>query len=162
WMSAASFISLAGGLYLQGFGGTDVHAGGLAFVLGWTGGFCLVGLLIAPHLRKLNLYTVPDYFQQRFGGRWPRRLAAFSTVLCSSSDVVTQIYGFGLVTSRTIGVHFEVGIMLGLGGVVLCSFLGGMRAITWTLVAQYVIFLLAFQIPVSWLGYQQLGNPLAP
>ena len=162
WMSAASFISLAGGLYLQGFGGTDVQAGGLAFVLGWTGGFCLVGLLIAPHLRKLNLYTVPDYFMLRFGGRWPRRIAAFSAVLCSFTYVVAQIYGIGLVASRLTGVQFEIGVMLGLGGVVLCSFLGGMRAITWTQVAQYIILLLAFLIPVSWLAYKQLGNPLAP
>ncbi len=162
WMSAASFISLAGGLYLQGFGGTDVQAGGLAFVLGWTGGFCLVGLLIAPHLRKLNLYTVPDYFMLRFGGRWPRRIAAFSAVLCSFTYVVAQIYGIGLVASRLTGVQFEIGVMLGLGGVVLCSFLGGMRAITWTQVAQYVILLLAFLIPVSWLAYKQLGNPMAP
>lgn len=162
WMSAASFISLAGGLYLQGYGGTEVQAGGLAYVLGWTGGFCLVGLLIAPHLRKLNLYTVPDYFALRFGGRWPRRIAAFSAVLCSFTYVVAQIYGIGLVASRLTGVQFEIGIMLGLGGVVLCSFLGGMRAITWTQVAQYIILLLAFLIPVSWLAYQQLGNPLAP
>lgn len=162
WMSAASFISLAGGLYLQGFGGTELQAGGLAYVLGWTGGFCLVALLIAPHLRKLNLYTVPDYFKQRFGGRWPRRIAAFSAVLCSFTYVVAQIYGIGLVASRLTGVQFEIGIMLGLGGVVLCSFLGGMRAITWTQVAQYIILLLAFLIPVSWLAYKQLGNPLAP
>jgi len=162
WMSAASFISLAGGLYLQGFGGTETQAGGLAYVLGWTGGFCLVALLIAPHLRKLNLYTVPDYFRVRFGGRWPRRIAAFSAVLCSFTYVVAQIYGIGLVASRLTGVQFEIGIMLGLGGVVLCSFLGGMRAITWTQVAQYIILLLAFLIPVSWLAYKQLGNPLAP
>ena len=162
WMSAASFISLAGGLYLQGFGGTELQAGGLAYVLGWTGGFCLVALLIAPHLRKLNLYTVPDYFKERFGGRWPRRIAAFSAVLCSFTYVVAQIYGIGLVASRLTGVQFEIGIMLGLGGVVLCSFLGGMRAITWTQVAQYIILLLAFLIPVSWLAYKQLGNPLAP
>ncbi len=162
WMSAASFISLAGGLYLQGFGGTEAQAGGLAFVLGWTGGFCLVALFIAPHLRKLNLYTVPDYFKQRYGGHWPRRLAAFSAVLCSFTYVVAQIYGIGLVASRLTGVQFEIGIMLGLGGVVLCSFLGGMRAITWTQVAQYIILLLAFLIPVSWLAYKQLGNPLAP
>lgn len=162
WMSAASFISLAGGLYLQGFGGTEAQAGGLAYVLGWTGGFCLVALLIAPHLRKLNLYTVPDYFKERFGGRWPRRIAAFSAVLCSFTYVVAQIYGIGLVASRLTGVQFEIGIMLGLGGVVLCSFLGGMRAITWTQVAQYIILLLAFLIPVSWLAYKQLGNPLAP
>src|SRR6476469_3111409 len=73
WMSAASFISLAGGLYLQGFTGTAGEPGGLAYVLGWTGGFCLVALLVAPHLRKLNLYTVPDYFSVRYGGAWPRR-----------------------------------------------------------------------------------------
>ena len=74
WMSAASFISLAGGLYLQGFSGTDGQPGGLAYVLGWTGGFCLVALLIAPHLRRMNLYTVPDFFGARFGGTWPRRI----------------------------------------------------------------------------------------
>lgn len=162
WMSAASFISLAGGLYLQGFGGTEAQAGGLAYVLGWTGGFCLVALLIAPHLRKLNLYTVPDYFTLRYGGRWPRVIAALAAVLCSFTYVIAQIYGIGLIASRLTGVQFEIGILLGLGGVLLCSFLGGMRAITWTQVAQYIILLLAFLIPVSWLSYKQLGNPLAP
>src|SRR5205809_773837 len=78
WMSAASFISMAGGLYLQGYGGTEAQAGGLAYVLGWTGGFCLVALFIAPHLRKLQLYTVPDYFDLRYGGRGPRIIAALS------------------------------------------------------------------------------------
>ena len=162
WMSAASFISMAGGLYLQGFGGTEAQAGGLAYVLGWTGGFCLVALLIAPHLRKLNLYTVPDYFSLRFGGRWPRIIAAVAAALCSFTYVVAQIYGIGLIASRLTGVQFEIGILLGLGGVLLCSFLGGMKAITWTQVAQYVILLLAFLIPVSWLAYKQLGNPMAP
>lgn len=162
WMSAASFISLAGGLYLQGFSGANGQPGGLAFVLGWTGGFCLVALLVAPYLRGLGLYTVPDYFQHRYGGRWPRLLAAFAAILCSFTYVVAQIYGIGLIASRLTGVQFEIGILLGLGGVLLCSFLGGMRAITWTQVAQYVILLLAFLIPVSWLAYKQLGNPLAP
>jgi cation/acetate symporter len=162
WMSAASFISMAGGLYLQGFGGTEAQAGGLAYVLGWTGGFCLVALLIAPHLRKLNLYTVPDYFTVRYGGRWPRVIAALAAVLCSFTYVIAQIYGIGLIASRLTGVQFEIGILLGLGGVLLCSFLGGMRAITWTQVSQYIILLLAFLIPVSWLAYKQLGNPLAP
>ena len=162
WMSAASFISLAGGLYLQGFSGSDTQPGGLAYVLGWTGGFCLVALLIAPHLRKLNLYTVPDYFGVRFGGRWPRVIAAFAAVICSFTYVIAQIYGIGLIASRLTGVQFEIGILLGLGGVLLCSFLGGMKAITWTQVAQYVILLLAFLIPVSWLAYKQLGNPAAP
>ena len=162
WMSAASFISLAGGLYLQGFSGTETQPGGLAYVLGWTGGFCLVAILVAPHLRKLGLYTVPDYFGVRFGGRWPRLIAALAAVVCSFTYVVAQIYGVGLIASRLTGVQFEIGIMLGLGGVLLCSFLGGMRAITWTQVAQYIILLLAFLIPVSWLAYKQLGNPLAP
>lgn len=162
WMSAASFISLAGGLYLQGFTGADGQPGGLAYVLGWTGGFCLVALLIAPYLREMNLYTVPDYFAVRFGGRWPRLIAAGAAILCSFTYVVAQIYGVGLITARLTGVQFEIGILLGLGGVLVCSFLGGMRAVTWTQVAQYVILLLAFLIPVSWLAYQQLGNPLAP
>ena len=162
WMSAASFISLAGALYLQGFAGLPRQAGGLAYLLGWTGGFCLVAMLIAPHLRAMRLYTVPDFFQVRFGGRWPRVIAALAAAACSFTYVVAQIYGVGLIASRLTGVQFEIGIMLGLGGVLLCSFLGGMRAITWTQVAQYVVMLLAFLIPVSWLAYKQLGNPVAP
>jgi cation/acetate symporter len=162
WMSAASFISLAGGLYLQGFSGTETQTGGLAYVLGWTGGFCLVALLVAPQLRQMNLETLPDFFGQRFGGAWPRRIAALAAVLSSFTYVVAQIYGVGLISSRLTGVHFEIGILLGLGGVLVCSFLGGMRAVTWTQVAQYVILILAFLIPVSWLAYKQLGNPLAP
>lgn len=162
WMSAATFISLAGALYLQGFSGNGQQPGGLAYVMGWTGGFCLVGLLIAPYLRSMNLYTLPDYFDQRYGGRWPRIIAALASVLCSFTYVVAQIYGIGLIASRLTGVQFEIGILLGLGGVLLCSFLGGMRAITWTQVAQYIMLLMAFMIPVSWLAYKQLGTPLAP
>ncbi len=162
WMSAASFISMAGGLYLQGFSGSGVHPGGLVYVLGWTGGFCLLAILVAPYLRKMNLYTVPDYFGSRFGGRWPRIIAAWAAVLCSFTYVVAQIYGVGLITSRLTGVQFEIGILLGLGGVLVCSFLGGMRAVTWTQVTQYVVLILAFLIPVSWLAYKQLGNPFAP
>jgi cation/acetate symporter len=162
WMSAASFISLAGALYLQGFSGSPGAPGGLAYLMGWTGGFCLIALLVVPYLRSLELYTVPDYFQLRYGGAWPRRIAALSAILCSFFYVVAQIYGVGLIASRLTGVQFEIGILLGLGGVLLCSFLGGMRAITWTQVAQYVVLLLAFLIPVSWLAYKQLGNPVAP
>lgn len=162
WMSAASFISLAGGLYSQGFSGSGTQPGGLAYVLGWTGGFCLVALLVAPYLRSMNIYTVPDFFRVRFGGHWPRRIAAWSAVLCSFTYVVAQLYGVGLITSRLTGVHFEIGILLALGGVLVCSFLGGMRAVTWTQVTQYVVIILAFLIPVSWLSYQQTGNPFAP
>ena len=162
WMSAASFISLAGALYLQGFSGNGAQPGGLAYVMGWTGGFCLVALLIAPHLRAMRLYTLPDYFSQRYGGRWPRILAALAAILCSFTYLVAQIYGIGLIASRLTGVQFEIGILLGLGGVLLCSFLGGMRAITWTQVAQYIILMMAFLIPVSWLAYKQVGSPWAP
>ena len=162
WMSAASFISLAGGLYLQGYSGSGDQAGGLAYILGWTGGFCLVALLVAPYLRRLGIYTVPDFFAMRFGGRWPRLIAALAAVLCSFTYVVAQLYGVGLITSRLTGVHFEIGILLGLGGVLVCSFLGGMRAVTWTQVSQYVLIILAFLIPVSWLAYKQVGNPFAP
>jgi len=162
WMSAASFISLAGALYLQGFSGSSKQPGGLAYVMGWTGGFCLVALLIAPQLRAMKLYTLPDFFDRRYGGRWPRIIAALASVLCSFTYVVAQIYGIGLIASRLTGVQFEIGILLGLGGVLLCSFLGGMRAITWTQVAQYIMLLLAFMIPVSWLAYKQMGTPLAP
>ena len=161
WMSAASFISLSGGLYLQGFAGVGDQPGGLAFVLGWTGGFCLVALLVAPYLRRLDLYTLPDYFALRFGGHWPRRIAAGAAILCSFTYVVAQIYGVGLITSRLTGLHFEIGILLGLGGVLVCSFLGGMRAVTWTQVAQYVVIMLALIVPVTWLSYQQVGNPIA-
>ncbi len=162
WMSAATFISLAGALYLQGFSGSGNQPGGLAYVMGWTGGFCLVALLIAPQLRAMQLYTLPDFFRVRYGGRWPQIIAALAAVACSFTYVVAQIYGIGLIASRLTGVQFEIGILLGLGGVLLCSFLGGMRAITWTQVAQYIVLLLAFLIPVSWLAYRQLGTPVAP
>ncbi len=161
WMSAASFISLSGGLYLQGFSGMGDQPGGLAYVLGWTGGFCLLALLVAPYLRQCNIYTLPDFFALRFGGKWPRRIAALAAILCSFTYVVAQIYGVGLITSRLTGLHFEIGILLGLGGVLVCSFLGGMRAVTWTQATQYVLLILAFLLPVSWLSYQQTGNPLA-
>lgn len=161
WMSAASFISLSGSLYLQGFSGSGDQPGGLAYVLGWTGGFCLVAMLVAPYLRRLDLYTLPDYFALRFGGQWPRRIAAAAAILCSFMYVVAQIYGVGLITSRLTGLHFEIGILLGLGGVLVCSFLGGMRAVTWTQVAQYAVIILAFTLPVSWLSYKQLDNPFA-
>lgn len=162
WMSAASFISLAGTLYLQGFSGSSGQPGGLAYVMGWTGGFCLVALLVVPHLRRMEVITLPDFFARRFGGHWPRLIAAVAAILVSFTYVVAQIYGVGLILSRLIGVQFEIGILLGLGGVLVCSFLGGMRAVTWTQAIQYWVMILAFLIPVSWLSYQQTGNPLAP
>ncbi|EGF33204.1 Sodium:solute symporter family protein [Oxalobacteraceae bacterium IMCC9480] len=157
WMSAASFLSLAGGLYLQGFDG-------LAYVMGWTGGFVLVALLVAPFLRKFGQYTVPDYLAARYGGRYGndmvRTLAVIATVIVSFTYVVAQIYGVGLITSRFTGVDFSVGIFLGLASILVCSFLGGMRAVTWTQVAQYLIMLIAYMIPVVWMSVKHTSVPV--
>ena len=153
WMSAASFIGLAGTIYLQGYNG-------LAFVMGWTGGYCLVALLLAPYLRKFGQFTVPDFLAVRYGGHAPRLIGVAAALLVSFTYVVAQIYGVGLITSRFTGIDFSVGIFLGLASILVCSFLGGMRAITWTQIAQYVIVIIAFMIPVSWLALKQTGIPL--
>ena len=153
WMSAASFISLAGTLYLTGYNG-------LAFIMGWTGGYCLVALLLAPYLRKFGQFTIPDFLGARYGGNLPRLLGILAAILCSFTYVVAQIYGVGLITSRLTGVAFELGIFLGLGGILVCSFLGGMRAVTWTQVTQYIILIMAYLIPVMWLSMKQVGTPI--
>ncbi|MBL8308293.1 MAG: VC_2705 family sodium/solute symporter, partial [Rubrivivax sp.] len=160
WMSAASFIGLAGTLYLHGFSGTPGEPGGLAFLLGWTGGFCLVALLLAPYLRRFGQFTIPDFLGARYGGLWPRLLGVMAAILCSFTYVVAQIYGVGLVTTHLTGVAFEIGIFLGLGGILVCSFLGGMRAVTWTQVGQYIVLIIAYSVPVVWLSVKQTGVPL--
>ena len=153
WMSAASFIGMAGTLYLTGYGG-------LAFIMGWTGGYCLVALFLAPYLRKFGQFTIPDFLGERYGGNLPRFIGILAAILCSFTYVVAQIYGVGLITSRLTGVAFELGIFMGLGGILVCSFLGGMRAVTWTQVAQYIILIIAYMIPVVWLGVKQTGMPV--
>src|SRR5512147_1057222 len=153
WMSAASFIGMAGTLYLSGYDG-------LAFVLGWTGGYCLVALFLAPYLRKFGQFTIPDFLGARYGGNIPRAIGVFAAILCSFTYVVAQIYGVGIITSRLTGVQFEYGIFLGLAGILVCSFLGGMRAVTWTQVAQYIILIIAYMIPVVWLAVKQTNFPI--
>jgi cation/acetate symporter len=153
WMSAASFISLAGTMYLQGYAG-------LAFIMGWTGGYCLVALLLAPYLRRFGQYTIPDFLGARYGSHGPRLLGVLAAILCSFTYVVAQIYAIGLITSHLTGVAFEIGVFLGLGGILVCSFLGGMRAVTWTQVAQYIVIIIAFLVPVFWLSVKQTGVPL--
>ncbi|MDP1901218.1 MAG: VC_2705 family sodium/solute symporter [Rubrivivax sp.] len=153
WMSAASFIGTAGVLYLQGFAG-------LAYILGWTGGYCLVALLLAPYLRRFGGYTVPDFLGARYGGRLPRLIGAGAAVGVSFVYVVVQIYGVGLITSHLTGFSFEMGIFVGLGGVLVCSFLGGMRAVTWTQVAQYIVLIVAYLVPLVWLSAKQTGSVL--
>lgn len=153
WMSAASFIGLAGTLYLSGYDG-------LAFVMGWTGGFCLVAFLLAPYLRRFGQYTIPDFLGERYGGNLPRAIGVFAAILCSFTYVIAQIYGVGLIVSRFTGLDFGIGVFVGLGSILLCSFLGGMRAVTWTQVAQYVIIIVAYLIPVVWLSVTHTGNPV--
>ena len=153
WMSAASFIGMAGTLYLTGYSG-------LAFIMGWTGGYCLVALFLAPYLRKFGQFTIPDFLGERYGGNLPRFIGIVAAILCSFTYVVAQIYGVGLITARLTGVAFELGIFLGLGGILVCSFLGGMRAVTWTQVAQYIILIVAYMIPVVWLSVKQTSIPV--
>jgi cation/acetate symporter len=153
WMSAASFIGMAGTLYLTGYFG-------LAFIMGWTGGYCLVALFLAPYLRKFGQFTIPDFLGARYGGHIPRFVGILCAILCSFTYVVAQIYGVGLVTTRLVGVPFELGIFLGLGGILVCSFLGGMRAVTWTQVAQYIVLIVAYMIPVVWLSIKHTSFPI--
>ena len=153
WMSAASFIGMAGTLYLTGYGG-------LAFIMGWTGGYCLVALFLAPYLRKFGQFTIPDFLGARYEGNAARLVGVVIAILCSFTYVVAQIYGVGLITTRLSGIPFEIGIFVGLGGILVCSFLGGMRAVTWTQVAQYIILIIAYMIPVVWLSVKQTGFPI--
>ena len=154
WMSSASFMGLAGTLYLSG------HQG-LAYVMGWTGGYVLVALLLAPYLRRFGRYTIPDFLAARYGGNVARLVGVLATVLASFVYVVAQIYGVGLITSRFVGLQFEIGDFVGLAGILVCSFLGGMRAVTWTQVAQYAILIVAYLVPVTILSYEVTGVPLA-
>jgi cation/acetate symporter len=153
WMSAASFIGMAGTLYLTGYGG-------LAFIMGWTGGYCLVALFLAPYLRKFGQFTIPDFLGARYEGNLARFVGIFAAILTSFVYVVAQIYGVGLITTRLAGIDFEVGVFVGLAGILVCSFLGGMRAVTWTQVAQYIILIIAYMIPVVWLSVKQTGVPI--
>jgi cation/acetate symporter len=153
WMSAASFISMAGGLYLQGYDG-------LAFVLGWTGGYVLVAILLAPYLRKFGQFTVPDFLGVRYGGNFARGAGVLVLFCASFTYVVAQVFGVGIIASRFLGIGFEVAVFVGLVGILVCSMLGGMRAVTWTQVAQYIILIIAYLIPVIWLSTKKYGIPI--
>jgi cation/acetate symporter len=153
WMSAASFIGMAGTLYLQGYDG-------LAFVLGWTGGYVLVAILLAPYLRKFGAYTVPDFLGARYGGNLARLAGVIVLMSASFTYVVAQIFGTGIIASRFLGISFEVAVFVGLAGILVCSMLGGMRAVTWTQVAQYIILIIAYLLPVVLLSAKVTGVPI--
>jgi cation/acetate symporter len=153
WMSAASFVGMAGTLFLFGYDG-------LAWVLGWTGGFVLVSILVGPYLRKFGAYTVPDFMSFRFGGNFARFLAVIVLVCCSFTYVTAQIYGTGLIASRFLGMQFEVAVFVGLVGILLCAMLGGMRAVTWTQIAQYIVLIVAYLTPIVILSTKKFGIPI--
>ncbi|HUV33034.1 MAG TPA: cation acetate symporter, partial [Devosiaceae bacterium] len=132
WMSGASFVALAGGIY---FGGYPY----LGFVIGWTGGYVLVNALLAPYLRKFGCYTVPDFIGTRYGGNFSRFVAVVVLVVASFTYVTAQINATGTIASQALGIPFGVGVWFGLAGILLCSMLGGIRGVTWTQVAQYIV-----------------------
>jgi len=148
WMSGASFVALAGGIYFGGHGY-------LAFVVGWTGGYVLVNALMAPYLRKFGCYTVPDFIGTRYGGNTARLCAVIILVVASFTYVTAQINATGTIAARALQIPFEVGVWFGLSGILLCSMLGGMRAVTWTQVAQYIVLIIAYLTPVIWMSNVQ-------
>ena len=148
WMSGASFVALAGGVY---FGGYPY----LGFIVGWTGGYVLVNSLLAPYLRKFGCYTVPDFIGTRYGGNLARFCAVIVLVVASFTYVTAQINATGTIASRALGIPFELGVWLGLLGIFLCSMLGGMRGVTWTQVAQYIVLIIAYLVPVIWMSNKQ-------
>ena len=145
WMSGASFVAMAGGIY---FGGYTY----MAFLVGWTGGYILVSSLLAPYLRKFGCYTVPDFIGTRYGGSLARFCAVVVLVIASFTYVTAQINATGTIASRALGIPFEVGVWVGLISILLCSMLGGMRAVTWTQVAQYIVLIIAYLLPVFWMS----------
>ncbi|MEQ9559926.1 MAG: sodium:solute symporter family protein [Rhodospirillales bacterium] len=148
WMSGASFVAMAGGIYFNGHGY-------LAFVVGWTGGYVLVNSLMAPYLRKFGCYTVPDFIGTRYGGNIARFCAVVVLVVASFTYVTAQINATGTIAARALQIPFEVGVWFGLLGILLCSMLGGMRAVTWTQVAQYIVLIIAYLLPVIWMSNKQ-------
>ncbi|MTJ82099.1 MAG: cation acetate symporter [Telmatospirillum sp.] len=153
WMSAASFIGLAGAIFLRGFDG-------LAYPIGWTAGYVLVAVLLAPFLRKFGQFTVPDFLAARYGGRVPRLIAAVILLSVSFLYVVAQMSATGLIAARFLGLDFPVAVFVGLAGILACSALGGMRALIWTQVAQYVVVLVAYLLPAVWLSQRVAGIPV--
>jgi cation/acetate symporter len=153
WMSAASFVGMAGTLFLLGYDG-------LTWVLGWTGGYVLVSVLIGPYLRKFGAYTVPDFMAFRFGGNFARFIAVVVLVCCSFTYVTAQIYGTGLIASRFLDMNFTVAVYVGLLGILVCSMLGGMRAVTWTQIAQYIVLIVAYLTPIIILSFKKYGIPI--
>ncbi|MCP1337121.1 sodium:solute symporter family protein [Futiania mangrovi] len=153
WMSGASFVGMAGTLFVLGYDG-------LAFVLGWTGGYVLVAVLLAPYLRKFGAYTVPDFLGTRYGGNLARLVGIVVLFACSFTYITAQVYASGIIASQFLGIAFEYAVFAGLAGILVCSMLGGMKAVTWTQVAQYIVLIVAYLLPAIWMSTVQFGFPI--
>jgi cation/acetate symporter len=153
WMSAASFISMAG---LISFGGHD----GSVYLMGWTGGYVLLALLLAPYLRKFGKFTVPDFIGDRYYSKTARIVAVICALLVSFTYVAGQMRGVGLVFSRFLEVDINTGVVIGMIIVLFYAVLGGMKGITYTQVAQYCVLIFAFMVPAIFIAIQMTGNPI--
>ncbi|WP_186577389.1 sodium:solute symporter family protein [Aquibacillus kalidii] len=153
WMSAASFIGMAGTIMILGYDG-------LAYIMGWTGGYLLLTFLIAPQLRKYGRYTVPEFIGDRYQSNTARLIAAIATIIISFTYSIGQLSGSGVVIGRLLEVDVAVGTLIGVVLIAFYSALGGMKGITWTQVAQYIVLIVAYLIPVIFMSLQLTQNPL--
>ena len=154
WMSGASFVAMAGGIYFKGYGY-------MALLVGWTGGYVLVASLLAPYLRKFGCYTVPDFVGTRYGGNAARLCAVLVLTVASFTYVTAQINATGTIASVALDIPFGIAVYVGLASILMCSMLGGMRAVTWTQVAQYIVLIIAYLLPVFWIS-SKLGAGFFP
>lgn len=155
WMSAASFISMAGliGISYNGYGGS-------VFLMGWTGGYVILAMLIAPYLRKYGKFTVPEFIGDRYYSDTARVVAVICLILCSVTYVIGQMKGIGVAFSRFLETDYETGLYIGMFIVFFYAVLGGMKGITYTQIAQYVVLILAYTVPAIFISFQLTGNPI--
>ncbi|MFT4822555.1 MAG: cation/acetate symporter [Halioglobus sp.] len=153
WMSAASFLSMAGLISFMGYGGS-------VFLMGWTGGFVLLAMLLAPYLRKYGKYTVPEFIGDRYYSRTARAVAVVCLIICSVTYVIGQMKGVGVAFSRFLEVEYSTGLLIGMCIVFFYSVLGGMKGITYTQIAQYCVLILAYTVPAIFISLNLTGNPV--
>jgi cation/acetate symporter len=153
WMSAASFISMAGLIAFMGYGGS-------VFLMGWTGGYVLLAMLLAPYLRKFGKFTVPEFIGDRYYSRTARIVAVICLIIVSITYVIGQMKGIGVAFSRFLEVDYDIGLSIGMGIVFVYAVLGGMKGITYTQIAQYCVLILAYTIPAIFISLNLTGNPI--
>jgi cation/acetate symporter len=153
WMSAASFISMAGLIAFMGYGGS-------LFLMGWTGGYVLLAMLLAPYLRKFGKFTVPEFIGDRYYSKTARIVAVICLIIASVTYVIGQMKGIGVAFSRFLEVDYNVGLVIGMGIVFVYAVLGGMKGITYTQIAQYCVLIFAYTIPAIFISMQLTGMPI--